>query len=150
MSKTEYVVVDHHHDKEAGYYKVTVGIPREVEEVERGPDGEPLQNLDEPQMAVVDNGDGTFSEKPLLGPDGEPIMKLGSTKTRKVVVYDAVEDFVFAADAKEWKGKSKEAIAKAQQAVVRDALFSRAKAAEKQAADTAAARSSLPGAGEAL
>lgn len=137
---SDYVVVDHHHDPDAGVYRLVVG--RVVEEQRPVLDHEG-NTVHKPQPMLDENGD------PLRDFEGREVVLLGPPEMELVRETVPVEDFVFAADDKRWKGAKPEAIAEQQRAEVRKALQEREEAVS--AAEAARAELlQLPGSGEAL
>jgi hypothetical protein len=129
-----HVVLEHHHDPEAGLYRLVVGTPVEDEVPVLDEDGEQL--LDE-----VD------------APDGDGTISVPRTE-RQVIDYVDQFDIVFSADDTRWldsNGKSKPAaeIAKVQRRLVKEALAARAAASSADAVEPPPVKS-LPGAGETL
>lgn len=135
-------VIDHHHDEAENVYRLVIG--REVEHVETmlDEDGNQLHGPDQPLVGV----DG----EPVLGPDDQPVMRPGDPMTETVIHVEPLEDFVFAADDERWEGKSAEEVAKAQRAIIAEALQAREHEAEKAARRAADARTALPGVGDPL
>lgn len=121
-----HVVLEHHHDKHEGVYRLVVAREEMAEVVAVDEDGNP-------KTRVVDEETGAT----------EPVLE-------QVPVHSNVEDFVFAADDERWQGKTKEQVAKAQRKLVRAALEERQGVIDAEARRVTAARSALPGTGEAL
>lgn len=96
-------VTDHHHDQDAGVYRLALGQP--VEHVKPMTDAE---------------------GRVLLDDDGEPMMESWTE-------HVPVGDFVFAADDERWQGKDSEQVAQEQRGLVRAALEERERAAQAAA-----------------
>lgn len=91
-----YVVIDHHHDEQAGVYRLVVGLPV-TDDVPVYEDGE---------VVLEERVDGA------VVPRTEPV----------VVGHADVRDFVFATDDERWRDLSADEIAAAQRAIVADAI----------------------------
>lgn len=137
---SDYHVIDHHHDEEAGVYRVLLGLPYETQ-----------------QPMVDERGEPVREHIPLIGPEGEqvhdvdgkPVVLHGPQKFETQTHYHSHTEVVFAADDERWKGKSPEQIAEEQRADVKEQLDERAREA-KRADELRAQRIQLPGSGQAL
>lgn len=132
----ELTVIDHHHDADAGVFRLVTGYA--VERVVPLTD-ETGAELRGPDVPLLDeNGHQMKSEgHPLMGP-GEPM-------TETVTAYIPFEDFVFADDDPRWHGKSAGAITAEQRKLVREALRER-----EERTPAATEPVPLPGVGEPL
>jgi hypothetical protein len=125
-----YVIADHHLDAVGGVYRLTVGVPQEVEVPKLDEDGQPV-----------------FTTETLVV-DGEETEVQGAPVTEIRTVAVPLEDFAFSVEDPKWEGKSEEEIVKEQRRLVRAALRKREKA--EPAEDVTARRQPLPGVGDAL
>jgi hypothetical protein len=156
------IVVDHHLDADAGLYRLVIGYAEEHTQAVLDEDGLPMHEPGTLAVATVakldDNGDVVrdendkpiMEEQPMLDSEGNQIVLLGDPLMETVTVHVPVEDFVFAADDERWQGLSEADIAQKQRSLVKRALTKRHKAAEAAEVAAAAARTELPGAGDAL
>lgn len=136
---TDYHVIDHHHDADAGLYRLVIGTPEEIT-----------------RPALDENGEPVLEPRPLLNELGEPVLDvdgkevvLAQSKLETVTHYPAREDFVFADDDERWQGKEPEEVAKEQRADVRKQLRERERQNARDA-ELRAQRLQLPGSGQAL
>jgi len=132
------VVLDHHHDSAEKVYRLTIGLPVEVQRPKFDDDGNPV-----------------FERVPLIGQggeimkdfDGKEIYLCGQQEIETVTDYVEGPNYVFASDDKRYKDKTPEQIAKLQRADVRKQI----KANQAEAKKTASRpRNQLPGSGDAL
>lgn len=139
MSKR--LITDHHHDPDAGHYRLEIAHVTEHLQSVLDENGDPVYLPDEP--VLEDDG------SPRLDQDGNPIVNPGLPMLEKAVQLEGTEDFLFAADDPKWKGKTPTQIAEEQRKLVKAALDERDKAAAKQQR-SAAKRKDLPGVGNEI
>lgn len=90
---SDHVVIDHHHDREAGLYRLTIGVPVIEDRPVLDKDGQPKTHK-----------------------DGTPVLE------EVIAGHDQVRDFVFADDDERWKKKSDKRVAQLQRKAVAAAV----------------------------
>lgn len=136
-----------------------------VTDSDGNPVTEPAHVRDERGEPVRDGSGGPLVDedgRPILDAEGRPVLdgtgayiytqvetKVLQPVTRRESVIVAQEDFVFADDDEQWKGKAAAAIAAEQRQIVKDALGERDRRVEEQMRERARRRT-LPGVGNEL
>lgn len=154
---SDLIVIDHHHDEDAGVYRIVVGVPVEHVMPMTDEDGNELFGPDRP--VIGEDGEPLMRRVPIEGladgeeppePEWEPVTERGEPMLETIIHHHPLEDFVFAADDERWEGKSPEEVAKAQREIIAEALQAREREAQTAARRAADARTALPGVGDPL
>jgi len=128
------VVMDHHHDPDAGVYRVVIGWEEMAEQTMLDEDGQPLY--------------AEYEEHET--PDGETVrVPVGDPMTEQVSVVTPLGDVVFADADDRWNGKTDEEIVESQLRSIKRAFKKREQEAQ-EAAEAAERRRVMPGVGQRL